>query len=293
MKKKILLRLGALLACLASHIVIYSWDPFSKDDWNSVVSSVNDAVISPVESAMKTAINKMDEYGKKIEGYWEIKRNIGHQLDDGADKLDGAPDLLQKQAVIGLQSAMIDGLNNTLIVTLLDKTTDLTAKRAQIAKFKKLVTDNQSTAASIGKGKLAQDLIDGFTAADDALAMIWSGPDLKAGAGIVQSTAAPVSQSAIGRLRHKITQEAKNLGTLSSEQYKNAIAQEIVDNKNSGILGELLYAGQTTVNQTSQLIKDIQSEIDDLKNKINSSTNVIDTRSLPKRMRDLANLLKA
>lgn len=218
------------------------------------------------EKALEAAFNCVEDpaqcskdIGNAIKDVWEAKKKYGRLLSQGADQLEKAPQILQTQAVQGLQTAMIDGLNKTLIKTLVEKTNLIANKRDEIAKFKKLIEDNKNVAIEVGKGSLAQDLIDGFNAADDALKMLWSGPKIST---------------------------AQDPQTIASNKilFKNS--------KDSGILGELLYQGQTAIDDTTTLIANIKDEIEQLKDKINYEPGVKGFGlTLIKRMRNLANFL--
>ncbi len=273
MKKKIIL-LSALLA-IASFTHIVGWNPFSASDWQDV----GDTIRSGLETATDQTGSAFKYVGKEIEknvidkivGGWEKKRQIGRLLDAGADQLEAAPDLLQNDAVVGLKTGLVDGINKNLMPLLMAKTADLATKRQEIAQFKKMVEDNKNLASELGKASLVKDLLDGFDAADEALAILWSGPDL---------TKAQAPKSAIGALRQKLVTTAQT----ANADYSKAIN----DSKNDSIIWDLLNAGQTVINNTNNGINDIKKQIEELKGKIYP----LNSSSLPSRMRELAKILK-
>src|ERR1700722_10321567 len=68
-----------------------------------------------IKDTATTAGNEINQHViQPIAEGWEKKREIGRKLDEGADKLEATPDVLEKDAVAGLKTGLIDGINKNL-----------------------------------------------------------------------------------------------------------------------------------------------------------------------------------
>lgn len=99
--------------------------------------------------------------------------SIGEQLIAGANQLKNAVGPLQ-EGKNQLKERVITGLETIVNKQVALKITDIQNKRQQIADFKKKIEQQKSLAESAGKGALIQDLLEGLTEADAALAMLYN-----------------------------------------------------------------------------------------------------------------------
>lgn len=271
----------AIFGAIGLHQLI-AWNPISS--LRSAVNSVGSGLQSAgekIEGAGQKAGEGFSYVGKEIEknvvdpivGGWEQKRKSGRALVAGANQLRATPDMLEKDAVEGLQTGLVQGINKGLMLTLVAKTNDIAANREEIAQNKKVIEDNKEMASELGKASLVKDLLDGFDSADQALAMLW------AGQALVPKESAPTS--AIGALRQNL---ANTIQTSGNEDFSAIINA----NKNDSIIWDLLNAGQAAINNAQAGIAQIKEEIGELNNKIYPSGQ----SSLPDRMKDLGTILE-
>jgi hypothetical protein len=198
---------------------------------------------------------------------------IAGTLDTGAAMLVAAPDQFQNQAVRTLEDQLLGGISNDLMNVLFVKAGDIANKRSEIEAFKKIIVDNRSLAENLGFKPLVNDLLEGFAAADQALAMLWDSGD-------ITKLLAPSTVTATDSKFRKKFKQAEQQAQISAVDKEKIL----LSMKNSGILWELLYASEGATRQIKDAVYQLKDQIMILRDKVGGNKQ----GDLAVRMRALA-----